>query len=100
MRVLSGIQPSGRLHLGNYFGAIRQFLKLQEEGAECFYFLANYHALTTIRDKQQLEDLTLHLAAGYLALGVDPTHSVFFLQSDVPQAVSYTHLTLPTILRV
>lgn len=71
--------------MGNYFGAIQQFLKLQDEGAECFYFLANYHALTTIRDKQQLEDLTLHLAAGYLALGVDPTHSVFFLQSDVPQ---------------
>jgi tryptophanyl-tRNA synthetase len=85
MRVLSGIQPSGRLHLGNYFGAIRQFIRFQEEGSECFYFLANYHALTTLRDAAQLEELSLHLAAGYLALGVDPNRSVFFLQSDVPQ---------------
>ncbi|MCK5113879.1 MAG: tryptophan--tRNA ligase [Phycisphaerae bacterium] len=85
MRVLSGIQPSGRLHLGNYYGAIRQFLQLQEEGGECFYFLANYHALTTLRDAAQLEELSLHLAAGYLALGVDPNRSTFFLQSDVPQ---------------
>ncbi|MBS3821921.1 MAG: tryptophan--tRNA ligase [Phycisphaerae bacterium] len=85
MRVLSGIQPSGYLHLGNYFGAIRQFVDFQEQGHECFYFLANYHALTSIRDGQQLRDLCLHLAAGYLALGIDPDRSVFFLQSDVPQ---------------
>jgi len=85
MRVLSGIQPSGLLHLGNYFGAVRQFLKLQEEGHECFYFLANYHALTSIRDKAELEKLTFHLAAGYLALGIEPERSVFFAQSDVPQ---------------
>ncbi|MFP4105829.1 MAG: tryptophan--tRNA ligase [Phycisphaerae bacterium] len=85
MRVLSGIQPSGRLHIGNYFGAVRQFLKLQDEGHQCFYFIANYHALTSMRDKEQLEDLTLHLAAAYLALGVDPDRSVFFAQSDVPQ---------------
>ena len=85
MRVLSGIQPSGKLHLGNYYGAIAQFLSLQEQGNECFYFLANYHALTTLRDAKHLEDLTFHLAAGYLALGVDPDKSVFFLQSDVPQ---------------
>ena len=85
MRVLSGIQPSGRLHLGNYFGAIRQFVRLQEEGNQCYYFLANYHALTTIQDAAVMEDLTMHLAAGYLALGVDPDKSVFFLQSDVPQ---------------
>jgi tryptophanyl-tRNA synthetase len=73
------------LHLGNYYGAIRQFLSLQDEGHECFYFLANYHALTSTRDKDQLAELTLHLAAGYLAMGVDPDRSVFFLQSDVPQ---------------
>ena len=85
MRSLSGIQPSGRLHLGNYFGAVRQFLKLQEEGHECFYFLANYHALTSINDKAELEQATLHLATGYLALGIDPDRSVFFVQSDVPQ---------------
>ena len=85
MRSLSGIQPSGRLHLGRYFGAIRQFLQFQEEGQECFYFIANYHALTSIQDKQRLEALTLHLATAYLALGIDPEKSVFFLQSDVPQ---------------
>ncbi len=85
MRVLSGIQPSGRLHVGNYFGAIRQFLQFQEQGNECFYFLANYHALTTIQDRDVLEELSIHLAAGYLALGIDPDRSVFFLQSDVPQ---------------
>jgi len=85
MRALSGIQPSGRLHLGNYFGAIRQFLKLQEKGHECFYFIANYHALTSLKDKAELERVTLHVAAGFLALGIDPERSVFFLQSDVPQ---------------
>ncbi len=85
MRILSGIQPSGRLHVGNYFGAVRQFVRLQDQGHECFYFLANYHALTSIRDKQRLEELTSHLAMAYLALGVDPDRSVFFLQSDVPQ---------------
>jgi len=85
MRILSGIQPSGRLHIGNYFGAVRQFVEFQEQGHECFYFLANYHALTSLQDKDQLEQLSWHLAAGYLALGVDPNRSVFFLQSDVPQ---------------
>jgi len=85
MRVLSGIQPSGRLHIGNYFGAIRQYLKLQAEGNECFYFIANYHALTSIQDKAELEDITLHVATAYLAMGVDPLKSVFFCQSDVPQ---------------
>jgi tryptophanyl-tRNA synthetase len=73
------------LHVGNYFGAVRQFLKLQAEGHECFYFIANYHALTSLRDPQRLRDLTTHLAAGYLALGIDPDKSVFFAQSDVPQ---------------
>jgi tryptophanyl-tRNA synthetase len=85
MRVLSGIQPSGQLHLGNYFGAIAQFVEFQEKGNECFYFLANYHALTSTRDSELLRELTLHLTAGYLALGIDPQKSVFFLQSDVPQ---------------
>ena len=85
MRSLSGIQPSGGLHLGRYFGAIRQFLQFQEQGQECFYFIANYHALTSIQDKHQLEEVTRHVATGYLALGIDPERSVFFAQSDVPQ---------------
>jgi len=85
MRVLSGTQPSGQLHVGNYFGAIRQYVALQEKGHECYYFIANYHALTSLRDKDELEAVTLHVAMGYLALGIDPDRSVFFLQSDVPQ---------------
>jgi len=85
MRVLSGIQSSGRLHVGNYFGAVRQFVKFQQEGHECFYFIANYHALTSLQDRRQLEELTIHVAAGYLALGIDPQRTVFFCQSDVPQ---------------
>jgi len=85
MRSLSGIQPSGRLHLGNYFGAVRQFVSLQDAGHECFYFIANYHALTSMQDKTQLADATTHLAMGYLAMGIDPDRSVFFAQSDVPQ---------------
>ena len=85
MRILSGTQPSGRLHIGNYFGAIRQYLKLQAEGNQCFYFIANYHALTSVQDKAELEEMTLDVALGYLALGIDPDKSVFFLQSDVPQ---------------
>lgn len=85
MRILSGTQPSGRLHVGNYFGAIRQYVKLQDAGNECFYFIANYHALTSIRDKAELETITMHVATAYLALGIDTEKSVFFLQSDVPQ---------------
>ena len=87
MRSLSGIQPSGRLHLGNYFGAVRQFVQLQDEGHECYYFIANYHALTSIQDKDELTEVTLHVATGFLALGIDPARSVFFLQSDVPQVL-------------
>ncbi len=84
-RVLSGIQPSGRLHLGNYYGAIRQYLRLQAKGHQCFYFIANYHALTSLRDAEQLEEITMHVAMAYLALGIDPEKSTFFAQSDVPQ---------------
>ncbi len=73
------------LHIGNYFGAVRQFLKLQTDEHECFYFIANYHALTSLRDPDRLRELTNILAAGYLALGIDPEKSVFFVQSDVPQ---------------
>ena len=85
MRILSGTKPSGRLHVGNYFGAIRQYLALQEKGHECFYFIANYHALTTLNDKKALEEWTLHVAMAYVALGLDPGRSTFFVQSDVPE---------------
>ncbi len=83
MRFLSGVQPSGALHLGNYFGAIRQFVELQEKG-ESLYFIANLHALTTVRDAETLRQNTLGIALDYLALGLDPARAVLFRQSDIP----------------
>jgi tryptophanyl-tRNA synthetase len=84
MRVLSGIQPTGRFHWGNYFGAIRQYIALQE-GNEAYYFIANLHALTTVRDPKQLDQLTLDAAIDLLALGLDPARATLFVQSDVPE---------------
>ncbi|MGH7145995.1 MAG: tryptophan--tRNA ligase [Planctomycetota bacterium] len=84
MRILSGLQPSGRLHLGNYFGATVNHLKMQAEG-EAFYFIADYHALTTIKSPEQLRTLVLDLAIDYLALGLDPEKCALFKQSDVPE---------------
>jgi tryptophanyl-tRNA synthetase len=84
MRVLSGIQPSGALHLGNYLGAMSQHLELQHEH-ECFFFIANYHALTTIQDAERLRALTLDVALDYLAMGLDPAKATFFRQTDVPE---------------
>ena len=84
VRFLSGVQPSGRLHLGNYFGALKQHIALQEEG-EAFYFIANFHAMTTVQDPRALSQATLDVALDYLALGLDPRRAVFFRQSDVPE---------------
>lgn len=84
MRVLSGVQPSGTLHIGNYFGAIRQFVRLQDEH-ECFYFLADLHALTTVHTGEDLKTFTRDLAAGFLALGLDPEKAVLYRQSDIPE---------------
>ncbi len=84
MRVLSGIQPTGRFHWGNYFGAIRQYLQLQE-GNEAYYFIANLHALTTVRNRQRLWQDTLDAALDLLALGLDPDRATLFVQSDVPE---------------
>jgi len=83
-RILSGVQPSGKLHLGNYFGAIRQHIALQDQG-ECFFFIADYHALTTIQDRAVLAQNVFDVALDYLALGLDPQRVVFFRQSDVPE---------------
>ena len=82
-RVLSGIQPSGDLHLGNYFGALQQWISLQETH-ECYFFLADLHSLTTLRDPAELKRLTHEAALTYLACGLDPARSVLFRQSDVP----------------
>jgi tryptophanyl-tRNA synthetase len=91
MRVLSGIQPSGPLHIGNYFGAIRQYLTLQEEN-EAFYFVADYHALTSVRDAQTLRSYVFNVTVDLLALGLDPRKATLFVQSDVPETVELAWL--------
>jgi tryptophanyl-tRNA synthetase len=83
-RILSGVQPSGKLHLGNYFGAIKQHIALQSEG-KSFYFLADYHSMTTVQDGPLRRQLTSEAAMDYLALGLDPQKAIFFRQSDVPE---------------
>src|SRR5829696_7078804 len=89
---LSGIQPSGRPHLGNYFGAIRQHIALQDQGGECFYFIADYHALTTSRDPEKLREAVLDVAITYLALGLDPEKVSLFRQSDVKEVTELAWL--------
>lgn len=84
MRVLSGIQPTGRFHWGNYFGAIQQYIDLQH-GNEAYYFIANLHALTTVRDPAKLRELTHEAALDLLALGLDPDKATLFVQSEVPE---------------
>lgn len=85
MRVLSGIQPTGRFHWGNYFGAIRQYIDLQDQPEGAYYFIANLHALTTVRDRPTLAQYTLDAAIDLLALGLDPNRATLFVQSDVPE---------------
>ncbi|MFA7278070.1 MAG: tryptophan--tRNA ligase [Candidatus Gracilibacteria bacterium] len=85
-RVLSGIQPSGAIHLGNYLGAIKQHIEMQQNNNyDCFFFIADLHALTTVRDPKKLADMTRDVALTYLSLGLDPEKVVFFKQSDVPE---------------
>ena len=91
MRVLSGIQPSGKLHIGNYFGAMRQHLQLQTEHS-CFYFIADYHALTSNPDPAEIAENSLNVAMDYMALGLDTDKTVFWRQSDVPEVTELTWL--------
>lgn len=91
MRILSGIQPSGKLHLGNYFGMMKPALRLQEQG-EAFLFIANYHALTSVSDPDRLRADTFDVALDFLACGLDPKRTVFFRQSDVPEVTELTWL--------
>lgn len=88
-RILSGVQPSGKLHLGNYFGAIRQHIDLQNEG-NCFYFIADYHSMTSLQDAHILRENVRDVALDYLALGLDPQKAAFFRQSDVPEVTELT----------
>ncbi len=83
-RILSGVQPSGTLHLGNYFGMMKPAIELQDEN-DCFYFIANYHALTQTPDPETLRQRTLNVAIDFLACGLDPMKVTLFRQSDVPQ---------------
>ena len=83
-RIVSGIQPTGELHLGNYLGALRHWVSLQSE-AECFFMVADLHAITVPQNRTELRDRTVDTAALLLAIGIDPERSVFFLQSRVPQ---------------
>jgi tryptophanyl-tRNA synthetase len=94
MRVLSGIQPTGRFHWGNYFGAIRQYIDLQGERDNAFYFIANLHALTTVRDRQRLRQNTLDAAIDLVALGLSPDKATLFVQSDVPEVSELCWLLL------
>ncbi len=89
MRILSGIQPSGKLHIGNYFGMMRPALELAQQG-EAFYFIADYHALTSISDPEELRANVLDVALDFLACGLDPGRTVFYRQSDVPQVTELT----------
>lgn len=89
MRILSGIQPSGVLHIGNYFGMMRPALELQEQG-EAFYFIANYHALTSLREPALLRENVRRVALDFLACGLDPKRTALFLQTDVPQVTELT----------
>jgi len=91
LRVLSGIQPSGRLHIGNYFGAIRQHLQMQAEH-ECFYFIADYHALTSNPSPKAVAEYTMAVAMDYMALGLDTAKTVFWRQSDMPEVTELTWL--------
>ena len=90
--VLSGIQSSGRLHFGNYFGAIRQHVALQDEPGEHFYFIADYHALTSTREPDELRTNVREVALTYLSLGLDPERATLFRQSDVPEVCELTWL--------
>src|SRR5918997_52737 len=84
MRILSGIQPSGILHIGNYFGMMKPAIALQAEG-EAFYFIADYHALTSLQNAEALRENSRRVALDFLACGLDPERSALFRQSDVPQ---------------
>ncbi|HEY5915091.1 MAG TPA: tryptophan--tRNA ligase [Verrucomicrobiae bacterium] len=89
MRILSGIQPSGSLHLGNYFGMMKPALELQEQG-EAFYFIADYHSMTSLFDPAERRSNALDVALDFLACGLDPKRTVFFRQSDVPEVTELT----------
>lgn len=93
MRVLSGTKPTGdQLHLGNYFGALRQFVLLQEKYDDALYFIADYHSMTSVRDGDLRRRYTMNVALDYLAAGLDPERAILFRQSDIPEVCELTWL--------
>ena len=104
-RVLTGIKPSGRLHLGNYFSVVEPLLELQQDAEnELFVFIANYHAMNTVHSKKELEESTLHILKLYLASGLDPEKTTIYLQSDVPEVQELAWFlasltTMPELMR-
>src|SRR3989344_3735163 len=101
--LLSGVKPTGRPHIGNYFGAMKQFIDLQDS-YDSFVFIPDYHALTSVKDRQVLNELTINLAIDYLAIGLDPSKVTLFKQSDVPQVTELCWIfncitTMPYLMR-
>ncbi len=101
--MLSGVKPTGRVHIGNYFGAMKQFVEMQND-YECYIFIADYHAMTTVQDKAQLAQGIIDVALDYLAIGLDPKKVVLFKQSDVPQVHELNWIfncitTMPYLMR-
>lgn len=96
MRLLTGIQPSGDLHIGNYFGSIKQMVDAQND-SETFAFIANYHAMTSVNDGQRLAELTMQSATDFLALGIDEQKSTFWVQSDVKEEFKKFQLEITTV---
>ena len=101
--LLSGVKPTGRVHIGNYFGAMKQFVEMQNE-YESYIFIADYHAITTVQDKEQMSQLIIDMALDYLAIGLDPKKVVLFKQSDVPQVHELNWIfncitTMPYLMR-
>ena len=90
--ILSGIRPTGRLHYGNYFGAIKSFIELQGKGHQCYYFIADYHALTTISEHVDYFQQTIDMLRTYVACGLDPAQSVIYRQSDLPSTAELSLL--------
>ncbi len=101
--LLSGIKPTGRPHIGNYFGAMKQFVDMQND-YKSYIFIANYHALTTVSNKKELEESSIDIALDYLAIGIDPQKTTIFLQSDVPEVTELAWIfncvtTMPFLMR-
>ena len=101
--LISGVKPTGRPHIGNYLGAMRQFVDLQEE-FEARVFVADLHALTTVQDRDQLSKASIDVAMDYLAIGLDPEKTLIYKQSDVPEVTELTWVfncltTMPYLMR-